>query len=300
MTADGDLGRARERVRDRLRTLCPQFTPDGPAWHTETSLLIPGRAGEMRVLAKHPVDPRPFWQARARHEITVYAAIAAAGPPPVPLPAMTGADRDLPVIVITTLPGSPLAPGRYPASPVPPGRLDRLLDTVQALNHWRHPALGVIPPDTGYPAQFKALPADLFNPGELDSFATQASRLACQLGTRLEHGDPHPGNALTYPGSPMALIDLESLAPRLPGYDLAVLWTVTGPRQQPRNQITSRIGHGRHQHAAFWLNAVLVTSREILSHRRSAPTAAHRDRLARLHHDLKQARAMAAVRHTPA
>lgn len=300
MTVGRDLARAEERVLGRLRTLCPQFTPDGPTWHTETSLLIPGQASETRVLAKHPVDPRPFWQARARHEITVYAAIAAAGPPPVPLPTITGADRDLPVIVITLLPGSPLAPDRYPASPVPAGRLDQLLDTVQALNQWSQPALRVIPPDTGYPAQFRALPADLFNPGELDTLARQASRLACLLGTRLEHGDPHPGNALASPGSPLALIDLESLAHRLPGYDLAVLWTITGPHQQLRNQITSRIDHGRHQHAAFWLSAVLVTSREILSHRRSAPTAAHRDRLARLHHDLQQARAQAASHCAPA
>jgi Phosphotransferase enzyme family len=300
VNANRGLAGAEERVRDRLRTLCPQFTPDGPAWHTETSLLVPGRADQTRVLAKHPVDPRPFWQARARHEITVYAAIAAAGPPPVPLPRITGADHGLPVIMITLLPGSPLASDRFPASPLSPSRLDQLLDAAQALNDWSHPALGIIPPDTDYPAQFQALPADLFNPGEPATLAGQAGRLACRLGTRLEHGDPHPGNALAFPGSPLALIDLESLAPRLPGYDLAVLWTVTGPGQQLRNQITSRIGPSPHERAAFWLNAVLVTSREVLSHRRSAPTAAHRDRLARLHHDLKHARAQITGRYAAA
>lgn len=293
-TVSDDFVRVGERVLRRLRTLCPQFTPGGPSWHTETSLLIPGQAGETRVVAKHPVDPRPFWQARARHEITVYAALAAAGPPPVPLPRMTAANREVPVIVITMLHGSPLAPDRYPASPLQPGRLDQLLDTVQALNGWNHPALAAIPPDTDYPAQFQALPADLFNPGEPAGLAGQASQLACRLGTRIEHGDPHPGNALASPGSPLALIDLESLASRLPGYDLAVLWTVTDPYRRAREQIISRIGPGPHEHTAFWLNAVLVTSREILSHRRSAPIAAHRDRLSRLYRDLEHARAQAA------
>jgi hypothetical protein len=301
VSADGgDLARAEERVLRRLRTRCPLFSPAGPSWHSETSLLIPGLAGQARVVAKHPVDPRPFWQARALHEITVYSAIAQAGPPPVALPRMTAADRDLPVIVITRLPGSPLAPDRFPASPLPPGRLDRLLDTVRALNGWNHPALAVIPPDTDYPAQFQALPADLFNPGEPGRLTRQATQLSDRLGIRIEHGDPHPGNALASSGSPLALIDLESLAPRLPGYDLAVLWTVTGPHHRLQEQITSRIGSNPHEHAAFWLNAVLVTGREILSHRRSAPTAAHRDRLARLHHDLEHAHVQAAGYYAPA
>jgi len=299
VNADREITRAEERVLERLRTLCPPFTADGPARHTETSLLIPGRVGQTRVLAKHPVDPRPFWQARARHEITVYAAVAAAGPPPVPLPRMTGADRELPVILITLLPGSPLDPDRYPASPVPPDRLDRLLDAVQALNSWNHPALAAIPPDTDYSAQFQALPADLFNAGELGRLAGHATRLARRLDTRIEHGDPHPGNALAAPGSAVALIDLESLARRLPGYDLAVLWTVTGPHHQLRERITSRVGPSPCEHAAFWLNAVLVTSREILSHRRGASTAAHRDRLVRLQRDLRHARAQAAGHYAP-
>lgn len=300
MSADGgDLAQAGERVLRRLRTCYPLFVPDGPAWHTETSLLIPGLAGQAAVVAKHPVDPRPFWQARARHEITVYTAIANAGPPPVPLPRMTAADRDLPVIVLTRLPGLLLAPDRFPAIPLPPSGLARLLDAVRALNGWNHPALAVIPPDTDYPAQFQTLPADLFNPGEPERLARQVTQLARRLGTRIEHGDPHPGNALVSPGSPVALIDLESLAPRLPGYDLAVLWTVTGPHHEAREQIIRRIGPSPHEHAAFWLNAVLVISREILSHRRSAPTAAHRDRLARLHHNLQHARAQAG-HHAPA
>jgi hypothetical protein len=70
-----------------------------------------------------------------------------------------------------------------------------------------------------------------------------------------------------------------------------VLWTITGPSPELRSRITARTGPGPQRQAAFWLNVILVTGREILSHRRNAPTALHRDRLARLLTDLEETRA---------
>ncbi|MGH3125215.1 MAG: phosphotransferase, partial [Streptosporangiaceae bacterium] len=200
----------------------------------------------------------------------------------------------LPLIVLTMMPGSPLGPDRYPVNPLPPAHLDWLLDATRSLHEWQHPALRAIPADTDYAAQFQALPADLFGPGELGALAAEAARLTRRIGTQLEHGDAHPGNAMVQPGTPLALIDLELLAPRLPGYDLAVLWTITGPSPDLRSRITARTGPGQRQ-AAFWLNVILITGREILSHRRNAPTALHRDRLARLLTDLEEARARQAL-----
>ncbi|MBO0806074.1 MAG: aminoglycoside phosphotransferase family protein, partial [Nocardiopsaceae bacterium] len=225
-----------------------------------------------------------------RHEITAYTAIASAGDPPVPLPRMLFADPALPLIVLTMMPGSPLGPDRYPVSPLPPAHLDWLLDAAGLLHGWHHPALRAISADTDYDAQFQALPADLFSPGEPGALAAEADRLTRRIGTQLEHGDAHPGNAMVLPGAPLALIDLELLAHRLPGYDLAVLWTITGPDPALRSRIIDRIGPGQRQ-AAFWLNAILVTGREILSHRRNAPTPMHHTRLARLLTDLQHARA---------
>ncbi len=204
-------------------------------------------------------------------------------------------DPALPLIVLTMMPGSPLGPDRYPVSPLPAAHLDWLLDVTGLLHDWHHPALSAIPADTDYAAQFRALPADLFRPGELSTLAAEAARLASRIGTQLEHGDAHPGNTLIQPGSPLALIDLELLAPRLPGYDLAVLWTITGPSPRLRARITARTGPDPQRQAAFWLNVILATTREILSHRRNAPTALHRDRLARLLTDLEQARARRAL-----
>jgi hypothetical protein len=292
MSSAGISARVEGRVRSRLHQLCPQFTPSGPFSCTETSIIVPGRVAGAGVVAKHPIDTRPFWQSRARHEITAYTIIAGAGQPPVPLPRMLLADPALPLIVLTMMPGSPLGPDRYPANPLPQPHLDWLLDATALLHGWHHPALGGIPADTDYPAQFQALPADLFSPGELGGLAAEADLLTSRLGTQLEHGDAHPGNALVHPGAPLALIDLELLAPRLPGYDLAVLWTITGPSPELRSRITARTGPGQRQ-AAFWLNVILITGREILSHRRNAPTAMHRARLARLLTDLEEARAHA-------
>jgi len=69
-----------------------------------------------------------------------------------------------------------------------------------------------------------------------------------------------------------------------------VLWTITGPSPDLRSRITARTGPGPQRQAAFWLNVILINGREILSHRRNAPTALHRDRLARLVTDLEEAR----------
>lgn len=92
------------------------------------------------------------------------------------------------------------------------------------------------------------------------------------------------------PQAPLTLIDLEFLAPRLPGYDLAMLWNIVGPIPRLRSRVADRVGTGQGLLTAFWLNVVLVLGREILSHRRCAPTALHRDRLARLLRDLSDTR----------
>src|SRR6185437_17174251 len=164
MTTRGGVdARAEGRVRSRLHRLCPQFRPAGAFSCTETSMIVPGTVGDAAVIAKHPIDARPFWQTRARHEITAYTAIANAGPPPVPLPRMLFADPVLPLIVLTMVPGPLLGPDRYPVSPMPPADLDLLLEATGLLHTWHHPALRGIPADTDYNAQFQALPTDLLD-----------------------------------------------------------------------------------------------------------------------------------------
>jgi len=281
---------ATARLQSRLRQLCPGFVPAGAAICTETSTLIPGRVGATAALAKQPIDPRPFWQARARHEIAAYSVLAAAGRPPVPLPRLIAADPGHPLLIMTSIPGTPLGPDRYPAPGFPSAYLDQLLATLDALHHWHVPALRRIPPDTDYAAQYAALPEDLFSPGERARLAATASELTQTLGTQLEHGDAHPANTVASPRAPLALIDLEFLAPRLPGYDLAMLWNVVGTVPALRCRIVARAGPAPQMLTAFWLNTILVLGREILSHQRNAPTPPHHARLARQLRDLAQTR----------
>ena len=56
--------------------LCPGFVRTAPPWCTDTSQLVPGQVDGVPVIADQPVDPRPFWQDRARHEIAVYRALS--------------------------------------------------------------------------------------------------------------------------------------------------------------------------------------------------------------------------------
>ena len=128
----------------------PRLHERRPQIRTKTSLLLPGRIAGVPVLAKHPVDPRPFWQNRCRHEITVYQALARAGSVPVLTPAGDRHRPGYPVLVITRLSGRPLHPRRYPSGPVAPSTLTKMLETLQVLHSWRpSPAF---PDDSDYPA----------------------------------------------------------------------------------------------------------------------------------------------------
>jgi hypothetical protein len=149
------------RLQVRLCQLCPGFVPAGTAICTKTSTLILGHAGTM-ALARQPINPRPFWQARARHEITAYSVLAAAGRPPIPLARLIAADPDHPCSSRRRSPAhrsdltaiqhraSRRVPGRHhprpgPGNPVPPAQCPtpphrvhlarQLRDLAQARRH---------------------------------------------------------------------------------------------------------------------------------------------------------------------
>lgn len=271
----------------RARACTPGFTPLGDPLATETSLLVPGTAHNRPAYAKVPTDRRPFWLERARHEIGVYRLLHGQ-PRPVPMPDLLGADEAAPVLVISRLAGEPLAPERYPRVPLPTTALKALLDTLGAIHRWQPD--GTWPDDSDYPTQLAAL--HLLNPAQLAT-ASAAFDIARQLPTRLEFGDGHPGNILVPPdGGPLALIDLEFLARRLPGYDHALLWVLLGDRVADRSTVlpAAKAAFGDPAaKAAFWVAAVLCAGRELLSHQRWAHAPARQRRIPRLHNDLTHA-----------
>jgi aminoglycoside phosphotransferase (APT) family kinase protein len=263
---------------------CPGFTPAGDPIRTETSLLLPGTTGRQAVLAKAPTDRRPFWIARARHEITIYQALARTTAP-VPTPVLLGADPAIPLLVISRLPGTPLSADRYPSAPVQTAAIAQLRDALDVLHAWSPP--GTWPDDSDYPSQLAHLPS--IAPDDLAMFTEVHAWTRTRLPLRLEHGDAHLANVLAFPGRPPALIDLEFLALRLPGYDSATLWILLGDQPRARAATTHPIGANPLDQAAFWLAATLCAARELASHRRWAPTSARQARIPRLTGDLDTA-----------
>lgn len=279
-------------IRAAIGTLVPGFVATDPPRRTETSLLIPGDLRGLPVIAKHPIDRRPFWLQRCRHEITVYRALHTAGQPPVPVPHLVAADPAALLLVLTRLPGQPLGPDRYPTQRLRTRQTTLLLDTLDALHHWARPPRsppGPFPADDDYPAQLAAIRPNLTPVADQRRFTQLHTAIASRTGIRLEHGDAHPANTICTPDG-LALIDLEATALRPPGFDLAMLWVLLGPDPATRRLITHRIGPDPPAQAAFWLAVALVLARETASHHRHAPTVRHRARLPRLRADQTTAR----------
>ena len=278
------------QMLDALRQVCPGFTVDGPPIRTGTSLLLPGRTAGNPVLAKHPVDPRAFWQDRCRLEITVYQALAREAPGPVLTPALITADPGYPLLVITRLPGRPLHPDRYPAGPVPAGVLNRMLDALDALHRWTpSPAF---PDDSNYHSQFAGYGGDPIPAPDLGRIARLCD--TAMPTVQPEHGDAHLANALDTPDG-TALVDLESTAWRPAGYDLAKLWVFLAASPRSRTAIMAAASGQPRLLTGFWVAAALVTAREITSHQLHPGLPAAPRRLCQLHADLREA--LTRIRH---
>lgn len=270
-----------------LSRLCPGLAPDGPPLRTATSILQPGRWHGRPVVLKLPTDPRPWWQDRCRHEITIYQAFAA-HPPPVTAARLVAADPDVPLLVLTHLPGQPLNPDRY----LRPGHLrlpdlHRYLTVLEALHRWS-PDHNAVPDDSDYPAQLARL-TDVIDSDDIE--AASSLHAAANPPIEVSHGDAHLGNTLAH-ASTVALIDFEFTAWRPIGYDHAKLWIFC---QEPaaRAAVQSAIGTDPQAMAGFWIGVVLTAAREILSYRRQRHFRHCDERLAALATCLR--RALAAI-----
>jgi hypothetical protein len=264
-----------------LSRTCPGFVATGAVIDTATSRLLPGTASGIDVIAKWPVDPRPFWRDRCRHEISAYRVIASDPTPPVPTPQLVAADPDYPLLVLTRLPGTPLSRERYPSRPVPVPDVGRLLNLIGALHQWTPPPN--LPEDGDYPRQLADCHG-LVSRGDLDRI-TALLHLSAPM-EQVEHGDPHFGNVLETRNG-LVLLDLEFLAIRPGGYDLAKLWVLLGDDPASRRHILSRLDTTAEHQVGFWVAAVLVLCREITSHRRHLALPLRSTRLDRLCGDLK-------------
>ncbi|MBB5872892.1 hypothetical protein F4553_006326 [Allocatelliglobosispora scoriae] len=195
---------------------------------SDKSYVVSGTFRGRAVVAKVLTSEDPHWIERQAWERGLYASLGE-HPPPVRLPKLLHeTDRCL---VLERLPGTVLAPGRYPSGLDPIG-VWRVLDALAQLHSWSAgTALG---------------PAELPTASLIDRQAASGQlrprdrELVEQLldgatAVRPEHGDPLASNILISPGS-VGLIDLEHTGLRLPGVDWAVirlLWAPGNPWVAP-------------------------------------------------------------------
>lgn len=198
------------------------------------------------------------------------------------MPELVAADVDAPLLIVTRLPDEPLHPDQYPpAGTVSAAAVTRLPHTLDQLHWWtpgRRP--GLFPDDRDSPRQINVLPEDLLTADVKARLIELFSRAG--TGLQLNHGDARLGNAI---GTGTALVGLELTAVRWEGFDQAQLFTFLADNPAVRALVSGLPG-GRTAQAGFWLAVVLVTCREITSHRRHADLPGCEHRLALLHADL--------------
>ncbi|MFJ2868375.1 phosphotransferase [Kitasatospora sp. NPDC087314] len=247
--------------------ICPAFTPRQVLREGSRHILVAGTIGRAPVVAKclapQAVRSGHFEQLVAdfHHEVAVYRAFVRHRPP-VRLPRLVAADHDRCVLVMERVPGRPAARERHPVNAPTPGEVRALLGAVRTLNLWRPPT-DVFQPRMDYPLEI----ARYHSVGQLtDRDAGDLRGLLHGLGhtpLQLCHGDALLSNMLLAPSGPV-LVDWEQAGWYLPGYDLAVLWSVLSGDTAARRQISQLAqSGGTLARDAFLVNLVLVLMREI-------------------------------------
>ncbi|MEU9046255.1 MULTISPECIES: aminoglycoside phosphotransferase family protein [unclassified Kitasatospora] len=250
-----------------IARICPAFTPRQVLREGSRHILVAGTIGRAPVVAKclapQAVRSEYFDQLVAdfHHEVAVYRAFVRHRPP-VRLPRLVAADHDRCVLVMERIPGRPAARERHPVNAPTPGEVRALLTAVRTLNLWRPPT-DVFQPRLDYQWEI----ARYHSVGQLtDRDAGDLRGLLHGLGhtpLQLCHGDALLSNMLLAPSGPV-LVDWEQAGWYLPGYDLAVLWSVLSGDTAARRQISQLAqSGGTLARDAFLVNLVLVLMREI-------------------------------------
>ncbi|MFF0298240.1 aminoglycoside phosphotransferase family protein [Kitasatospora sp. NPDC004614] len=281
-------------VLANVARICPAFLPRQVLREGSRHILIAGTIGRAPVVAKclAPGALRGPQAAqlmdRFHHEVAVYRAFVRHRPP-VRLPRLVAADHDRCVLVLERVPGRPAARERHPANAPTPGEVRAVLGAVRTLNLWRPPT-DVFDQPLDYQteiARFHSLGllTDR-DAGDLRGLLHGLSSVPRQLC----HGDALLGNVLLAPSGPV-LLDWEQAGWYLPGYDLAVLWSVLSGDTAARRQISQLAqSGGTLARDAFLVNLTLVLMRELRMHDLPGAGEEQRIMIRRLYDDASLAR----------
>ncbi len=255
----------------RLRA---DFHPTGVLARTDKSTLVRGRCGGEPVVAKILTDLSPLWAGKFAQERDAYQALSHARPP-VRVPRLFAADAT--VLIIEYVEGRHPVPDRvrYPTHTISTPDLRTITDTLQAVGSWQAPA-SVCPQTFDYQERLeREHDKGWVSDQHLYALTQLLERAGGERG--LAHGDPLLTNFLFDPHGNVTLIDWEHAGRYLPGYDLAVLWTILANAPRARRHIQRRIlGQGPRAQAAFEVNRALVLARELRIHS-DIPSAPWRD-----------------------
>ncbi|MFI9275444.1 phosphotransferase [Kitasatospora sp. NPDC052896] len=250
-----------------ITRICPAFSPRQVLREDSRHILVTGLIGRTAVVAKC-LAPQPAQSERRavlverfHREVAVYRAFVRHRPP-VRMPRLVAADHDRCVLVMERIPGRPAALERHPANAPTPGEVRAVLGSIRALNLWR-------PPTDVFqqPLDYQLEISRFHSIGQLtDRDAGDLRQLLYGLAhtaPQLCHGDALLSNILLAPSGPV-LVDWEQAGWYLPGYDLAVLWSVLSGDTAARRQISqlAQVG-GTLARDAFLVNLVLVLMREL-------------------------------------
>lgn len=244
-----------------VQRICPDFTPVQVLRRGGRTALLIGSSGRAPAVAKCLLDQSTAWAERFRHEITAYRTFVRHRPP-VRVPRLIAADPDSCVLVIERLPGRVVAPRRHPAQAPTRGDVRAALSAYSRINAWRPPT-GTFDAPVDYPARVNRYhELGLLTDRDLDDLHNLLRGLTHAQG-QFCHGDALLSNVLLSPAGP-SLVDWEHAGWYLPGYDLAVLWSVLGDDPVARRQISQQAqAQGPDARDAFLVNLMLVLTREI-------------------------------------
>jgi hypothetical protein len=244
-----------------VQRICPEFTPVQMLRRSSRSVLLVGTSGRSPAVAKCLLDHSPVWMERFRHEIAAYRAFVRHRPP-VRVPRLIAADPESCTLVLERMPGRAVALQRHPSDAPPRGDVRTAIGAICRLNLWR-PQSGVFEAPIDYPTRISRYhELGLLTDRDMDDLQKLLQGLAHVQG-QFNHGDALLSNVLLSPVGPV-LVDWEHAGWYLPGYDLAVLWSVLADDPVARRQISQMAqSAGPASRDAFLVNLMLVLTREI-------------------------------------
>ncbi|MBM9510521.1 aminoglycoside phosphotransferase family protein [Actinacidiphila acididurans] len=244
-----------------VQRICPEFAPVQLLRRGGRTALLIGTSGRAPAVAKCLLDHSPTGAERFRQEIAAYRTFVRHRPP-VRVPRLIAADPDSCVLVLERMPGRMVSPQRHPSQQPTRGDVRAALSAYSRINLWRPPA-GSFDAPVDYPARISRYhELGLLTDRDQGDLHKLLHGLAHTQG-QFCHGDALLSNVLLSPAGP-SLVDWEHAGWYLPGYDLAVLWSVLGDDPAARRQISQQAqAAGPDARDAFLVNLMLVLTREI-------------------------------------